>query len=162
MKISTSLMLSACLALGLAACNRDEAPQETVSAPLTAPAGTDRAEWTAYVQDVVGRNMGGLNTNPYVYFLPAEGAEDYDGQYERLAEKVEMDVARGIVSGNMLAYASPGSARMADMVVAAFANVPPNTMKGVRVLFIGDAADNARVQAAVAPAGVDYVFVEAA
>jgi hypothetical protein len=34
-------------------------------------------------------------------------------------------------------------------------------MKGVRVVFIGDAADGERVKAAVAPAGVDYVFVEA-
>ena len=162
MKIQTRLLLSACLALALAACNKEEAPQEVVQAPLTAPASDDRAEWTAYVQDVVGRNMEGLNTNPYVYFLPAESTEGYDGLYERLAEKVQMDVGRGIVSGNMLAYASPGSAKMADMIVAAFANVPPNTMKGVRVLFIGDAADNARVQAAVAPAGVEYVFVEAA
>jgi hypothetical protein len=46
-------------------------------------------------------------------------------------------------------------------VVASFKNVPPGTMKGVRVLFIGKAADSERVKAAVAPAGVDYVFVEA-
>ena len=29
------------------------------------------------------------------------------------------------------------------------------------MLFIGEPADNERVKAAVAPAGVDYVFVEA-
>ena len=34
-------------------------------------------------------------------------------------------------------------------------------MKGVKVLFIGQAADNERVKAAVAPSGVNYVFVEA-
>ena len=34
-------------------------------------------------------------------------------------------------------------------------------MKGVKVLFIGDAADSERVKAAVAPSGVNYVFVEA-
>jgi hypothetical protein len=45
--------------------------------------------------------------------------------------------------------------------VESFKTVEPNSMKGVKVLFIGKAADNDRVKAAVAPAGVDYVFVEA-
>jgi hypothetical protein len=49
---------------------------------------------------------------------------------------------------------------MADLVVAAFNGVPAASMKGVRVLFIGKAADSARVQAAVTPAGVEYVFVD--
>ena len=39
--------------------------------------------------------------------------------------------------------------------------VQPGTMKGVKVLFLGAAADNERVRAAVEPAGVTYVFVEA-
>jgi hypothetical protein len=34
-------------------------------------------------------------------------------------------------------------------------------MKGVKVLFIGTPADSERVEAAVEPAGVTYVFVEA-
>ncbi|HRO28694.1 MAG TPA: hypothetical protein PLD19_14835, partial [Luteimonas sp.] len=66
-----------------------------------------------------------------------------------------------IVKGNMLAYAGLDPTKTADMVVAAFEGVPANTMKGVRVLFIGDTANNERVKAAVEPAGVDYVFVEA-
>ncbi|HRN62123.1 MAG TPA: hypothetical protein PLF73_06660, partial [Luteimonas sp.] len=59
------------------------------------------------------------------------------------------------------AYAGLDPTKTADMVVAAFESVPANTMKGVRVLFIGDTANNERVKAAVEPAGVDYVFVEA-
>jgi len=33
-------------------------------------------------------------------------------------------------------------------------------MKGVRLLFIGTAADGARVREAVTPSGLDYVLVE--
>ena len=33
-------------------------------------------------------------------------------------------------------------------------------MAGVRVVYIGDAANSERVKAAVSPAGVDYVFVD--
>ena len=50
---------------------------------------------------------------------------------------------------------------MADLILVAFADVPPDTLKGVRILFIGDAVDNERVQAALAPTGAEYVFVEA-
>lgn len=153
------LLLIVGLALPFAACKK-EAPKETVKAPLTAPANGDINAWRAYVSDVVQRNMGNIVNQPYVYFLPPETAENAEGAYERMLEKAKTDVARGIISGNMLAYASPDSAKMADIVVESFKDVPPGTMKGVRVLFIGKAADNERVKAAVEPAGVTYVFIE--
>ena len=42
-----------------------------------------------------------------------------------------------------------------------FKDVPADTMSGVRILFIGDAADNPRVKVALEPSGAEYVFVEA-
>ena len=45
------------------------------------------------------------------------------------------------------------AAKMADMIVSTFEGADPGSMKGVKVLFIGNAADSARVEAAVAPAG---------
>jgi hypothetical protein len=108
----------------------------------------------------VPRNLAGIPNQPYVYFLPGESASDFQDQYDRLLEKAQADVGRGIITGNMLAYASPASAKMADMVIAAFDGVPAGSMKGVRVLFIGKAADGERVKAAVSPAGVEYVFVD--
>lgn len=164
MKTTTRLILTAVLALPLlAACKKEEAPVAVVAAPLTAPATADDTAWRAYVSDVVTRNMEGIANQPFVYYLPAAtGDEAADaGNYERLADKASMDVARGIVRGNMLAYASSDSTKMGDIIVNAFADVSPDTMKGVRVVFIGSAADQARVAEAVAPAGVEYVFVEA-
>src|SRR5690606_687820 len=117
MKTTTRLMLTACLVLPLlAACKKEEAPVETVAAPLTAPATADDTAWRNYVSDVVTRNMEGIANQPYVYYLPAaSGDEATDaGNYERLAEKAKSDVSRGIVRGNMLAYASSDSTRMAD------------------------------------------------
>lgn len=161
MKTITRLMLIACLALPFAACKKEEAPKETVKAPLAAPTTGDRQAWLDYLSDVVTRNMDGISNQPYVYMLPAESTADFQDQYDRLLEKARSDVARGIIAGNLLAYGGPASTRMADLVVESFKTVQPNTMKGVKVLFIGNAADNDRVKAAVAPAGVDYVFVEA-
>src|SRR5690554_3788529 len=164
MKTTTRLFLTAFLALPLlAACKKEEAPVAVVAAPLTAPATADDGAWRTYVSDVVTRNMEGIANQPYVYYLPAPtGDEDADaGAYGRLQDKARSDVARGIVRGNMLAYASAGSTKMADIIVESFGGVAPDTMKGVRVLFIGSPADRDRVVEAVTPAGVEFVFVPA-
>lgn len=162
MKMTTRIfLLIACLMLPLAACKKEDAPKAVVKAPMTAPATDDRQAWMDYLSDVVNRNMDGISNQPFVYMLPAESVPDFQDQYDRLLEKASSDIGSGIVSGNLLAYGSSTSAKMADMVVSAFGGVEPNTMKGVKVLFIGDAADNQRVKTAVTPAGVNYVFVEA-
>jgi len=161
MKNLPSLLLMACLVLPLAACNQDGAKSsQTQRAPLSAPSGEDRSEWAAYVGDAVGRNLGNIVNQPYVYLLPGESHEDFEGSYERLAEKIRNDLARGVLRGNLLAYASPASDKIADIVIEGFTDVAEDSMKGVRVLFIGKTVDGDRVRAAVAPAGVDYVFVD--
>lgn len=163
MTTAIRLLLIACLALTFAACKKEEeAPKEVVKAPLTAPnSAEDREGWNAYLTDVVQRNMDGVNNQPYVYTLPAESTADFQSAYDRQLDKAKTDVARGIIAGNMLAYGGPSSAKIADMMIEAFKNIEANTMKGVKVVFIGNAADNERVKAAVEPAGVNYVFVEA-
>src|SRR5690606_15499750 len=155
----------ALLALSLAGCQgTDQGADDNVGAapaPLTAPTTEDDAAWGQYLTDVVRRNLGGITNSPYLYYLPAESTPDFQGEYNRLLEKAEIDIARGILAGNMLAFGSPASSRMADLIVAAFAQVDPGSMEGVRVLFIGDATENQRVQEALRPSGVTYVFVEA-
>jgi len=159
MKIVTHLVLLACLALPLVAC-KDDVRNTGERPALSVPAGEDHAEWVDYVSDTVSRNMGEITNQPYVYFLPGESSEDFEGSYERLAEKVMMDIERGVLRGNMLAFSSPASGKVADIVVQSFAAVPPGSMKGVRLLFIGQAIDSERVREAVSPSGLDYVFVD--
>lgn len=160
MKMMTRLLMIACLVLPFMACKKQEAPAPVVKAPMSAPKTDDRQAWVDYLNDVVPRHLAGIPNQPYVYLLPGESAPDFQDQYDRMLEKAQSDVARGIITGNMLAYASPASAKMGDLVIAAFDGVPAQSMKGVRVLFIGKAADSDRVKAAVSPAGVEYVFVD--
>ena len=161
MKTMIRMLMIAALAMSFAACKKHEAPAVAGKAPVPVPVNDNRQAWVDYISDVVQRNMGNVQNSPYVYLLPGESTADFQDQYDRLAGKAKDDLSRGIIAGNMLAYGSPASAKMGDLVIAAFKDVPPGSMKGVKVLFIGKAEDNARVKAAVAPAGVDYVFVEA-
>ncbi len=160
MKTLSCLLLMACMVLPFSACKKAEAPAPVQKAALTAPKTDDRQAWVDYLNDVVSRNRGTIVNEPFVYFLPGESSPDFEGQYKRLADKAQSDVARGIIAGNMLTYASPASAKMADLVSAAFQGVPADSMKGVKMLFVGQPADNERVKTAVAPTGVDYVFID--
>ena len=156
------MLLIACLILPFAACKKEEAPKvEAVVAPLTAPTNDDLPAWRAYVTDVAKRNMDGINNSPYVYFLPSESTEGFGGQYERQLEKLEGDLSRGIIAGNMLVFASPSSAKMAELAAVAFSQVGQGTMKGVKVVFVGNPEDSGKVKTASEPAGVNYIFVEA-
>lgn len=161
MNMTKRLLLIACLALPFAGCKKEEAVVDTGPQVLSAPAKDDDAGWRGYLQAVALQNMGTVTSSPFLYYLPPESDPEFEAKYERQVESATAALARGIVGNNMLAFGSSASTKMADLIVAAFTDVTPDTMKGVRVLFIGDAADNERVQAVVAPTGVDYVFVEA-
>lgn len=158
-----ALALATMTTLALAACKKEEAPAPAAAeaqAPK-APAKEDNAGWKQYLQTVVGQNLGTITNSPFLYYLPPEADADFQGSYERQLESVKTALSRGVQPGNMLAFGSSASAKMAELIEASFKDVQADSMKGVRVLFIGDAADDARVQAVVKPTGAEYVFVEA-
>jgi hypothetical protein len=149
------------LLLAFAGC-KQAPPPPVVVAPLHAPATqTDDAGWKAYFQDVIDRNSQGVTDRSNAYYLPTPGGADYDGKYQRQLQGVSDTVARGVLPGNLLAFMSPDSTKMADLVVEAFKKGSAGSMKGVIVLFIGKTADNDRVSAVVTPTGATYRFVEA-
>ncbi|MEI2456059.1 hypothetical protein ABU614_21905 [Lysobacter firmicutimachus] len=162
MKTSSRLLLIACLALPfVAACQKEEKKEVAAeAAPLPAPKTNDENAWNAYLTDVVKRNLDGISGSTYVYVLPAPDSPTFQRDYDLMLEKAQVDMSRGILEGNLVAFGSPSSAKTADLAVASFAKVDPATMKGVKFIFIGDAVDNERVKAAVTPAGVNYVFAE--
>ena len=175
-RIVSSALLAIALALPLlfAGCKKKEAPVEAVAAPLHAPASlTDDDGWKAYLQDVINRNSDGVTDRTTAYYLKAPpanpapastsatGGGDYQGSYARQLQGVDEVVQRGVLPGNMLAFMSPDSTTMANLVVAAFKDAKSGSMKKVVILFVGKEADNARVQAAVGPTGCIYRFVEA-
>ena len=149
--------------LALTACKK-EAPvanEASEKKALAAPGKEDDAGWKAYLPAVVQENMGTITNNPFLYYLPPESDPEFAAKYERQVEAAKTAMARGVQKGNLLAFGSPASARMAELMEAAFKDVPADTLAGVRILFIGDAADNPKVQAVLAPTGAEYVFIEA-
>jgi hypothetical protein len=160
------LLLSLCLGLG--ACQSpEESDSKKAAAPvavLTAPKSADDGQWKLYLQQVVSQNMSGVTDRVFPYYLPADSAvvqADGKSQYDRQLENVTSVIQRTVLPGNMLAFGSPDSAKMADLILASFAGAKADALKGSQVLFIGKAEDSARVQPVVEAAGGKYIFVEA-
>jgi hypothetical protein len=117
-------------ALLLAGCkpSAEQAAADAAKAappPLTAPAGNDDNAWKAYLGQVVGQNRDGVTDREFPYYLPVDSKTvdvggDGSSMYDRQLENVTGVVARTVLPGNMLAFGSPDSATMADLIVAAF------------------------------------------
>ena len=162
MKNIKYVLAAATVALALTACKKEEAPvADEAAVALVAPSKEDDAGWRVYLQEVVRQNMGTISNSPFLYYLPPESDPEFADKYGRLAEKVTTDIGRGIQPGNLLAFGSSASTKMAELIEAAFAGVEADSFKGVRVLFIGEAADGERVKAIVEPTGAEYIFIEA-
>ena len=154
-------------ALALAGCNKGgeeaakpaaQAVQQEVKMPTDA---TNTQAWKAYLVDVVKRNMQGVTSRtPYMYFVPA--GDDTAAQDARInqLDNVKTVVARTVLPGNMMAFGGPNSTLTADLINDAFKDAQAGAFKGVIVLFVGAAADNERVGAALALSGATYRFVE--
>ena len=163
-------LLSISLALSLTACQSADDEAEAAKKPaaaavvLTAPTTPDDKLWKPYLQGVIGQNMAGVTDRVYPYYLPADSKKiDADGRsaYDRQSENVTAVISRTVLPGNMLAFGSPDSAKMADMILSAFSGAKPDALKGSQVLFIGKAEDSARVKGPVEASGAKYIFVEA-
>ena len=161
MNMLTRLLVITCLLLPFAACKKHEAPQEAAVVAVALPSSDKQADWIAYLNYKLQPYMDGITGSPFVYFLPSAGTEGFDGLYGRQLDKLKEDLGRGIIEGNMLVFASPAPDKEVEMIEAAFPGVPQGSMKGVKVIFIGPANLGDRVKAAVSPAGVNFIFVEA-
>lgn len=161
-KFLTAATLALAASLALSACNKqDDGQQVTQQAAATKPTDPgDTQAWNAYLSQIVQNNMQGMTAErPYAYLVPAGDDEEAQAKYGRQLQAVQDTVARGVLPGNMLAFAGPSSAKTADFVVAAFQGAKPGAFKDVIVLFIGDEADKDRVLAALQPTGATARFV---
>ncbi len=167
--MNKKIVMLALVAMLVAACGKKEepaapakpaasTPAAPAAAPLTVPASADSNAWKQYLVQVAKANMGGVRSSPFMYYLPSSSIENFQEQYDRQLENVTAGIARGVLPGNMLAFGSPESAKLADLIVEAFKAAQPASMKGVRVLFIGSKADQDRVKAAVEPSGAEVVL----
>ena len=159
---TAALALAGCLSLS--ACNNQDDNQQasTQVQKLTKPSDPNDAKaWGAYLTQIVQAHMQGMTaTQPYPYMVPAGDDDASQASRDRQLQNVQDTVARGVLPGNLLAFAGPDSGKTADLITTAFKDAKPGSFKGVIVLFIGDQADEQRVDDVLKPTGAEVRFVQ--
>lgn len=162
-KILRNVLILLVCVMAVSACKKEDAAKP-VAAPVVLTVPTDPADldgWKKYLGGTVKANMEGIRQRPYMYFVPQVSDEETQRQYDAQLTNIQDTLARGVLPGNMIAFGSPDSAKLADLVIEAFKLASPGSLKNVRVLYIGATADEQRVRDAVTPSDGEFVFVEA-
>jgi len=108
--------------LSISACSQqqDQSQQQPTEQAQTVTKPTDPNDtkaWSAYLGQIVQKNMQGMTADrPYPYLVPAGDSDDDQAKYQRQLEQVQDTVARGVQPGNMLVFAGPSSAKTAAFV----------------------------------------------
>ena len=155
-KFALAAAVALTIALSLSACGKKQDDQQ--ANPQQAQAATkptnlsDHKAWNAYLGQLVQNNMQGMSApQPYAYLVTAGVTDEDKAQNDRQLQSVQDTVARGVLPGNLLAFAGPDSGKTADLVTSAF--------KDVIVVFIGDKASEQPVADALKPTGATFRFV---
>jgi len=150
-------------AVSLSACNKAPDATQAPAVAQQAPKPTDMNDakgWNDYLGDLVQKNLQGMTAGqPFAYMVDAADTDAAKANNERQLGNVQDTVARGVLPGNLMAFAGANSGKTADLLVAAFKDAKSGSFKDVVILFVGDKADDQRVGDAIKPTGATYHFV---
>jgi len=120
----------------------------------------DTVGWKAYLGHLVQMNIQGMSASrPFVYLVDAGDTSDAEAHYAHQLANLADTASRGVQPGNLIALTGANSAKNANLVVAAFKDAKPGSFNDAIVLFIGDKADEQRVNDAIKPTGATIRFV---
>lgn len=120
----------------------------------------DVRAWQQFLTAVVQRNMGGISTTPFLYFVPSAGGAADVNALAKVQSNLNDVVVATVLPGNMVAIGGPSSATTAGVLEAAFRRAKPGSFKGVVILFIGNDADRAAVARALLQSGATFKFAQ--
>ena len=173
MNAPTRILLCIALAAGSTACGKKQAEPAGAAAPapptvvLNAPTGNDAEAWKAYLKQELTPFIDKRYRRPYIYYIPMvdEAAAEADkeaqqAQYEAQMDNVGNAIGRGVQAGSMVAFGGPDSEKIREVIIESFKLASPKSLKGVRVVVVGNPAIKAEVEAAVAPSEAEFKFVE--
>lgn len=147
----------ACALLTLGACQEAAPPPDPAKVVPANPA--DSVAWKAYVS-AVSKTLVPADQSSRIFATFVEHNQDPE-KTARTVENIKNFIGRGIAEGTTILFASPDSPVVADIVEQAFADPKADSLKTIRVIFIGQEAERERVRAAVTAWGANFVFHEA-
>ncbi|MBE1162196.1 energy transducer TonB [Dyella acidiphila] len=120
-------------------------------------------DWSRYLTGLVWQQSHTtlLRYRAYQLFVPAGNDSEDVGGRQRQLENVRNILASGIKPGLIVVtFGGPSSQATADFILTAFKDMPPRSLRGVAMMFVGLEADKARVFARWQACGASTHFVD--
>jgi hypothetical protein len=149
------------LTLALLACSKphDQIDARTSVARISAPTNPNDAKaWETYMVQVSKANGEGLVNRPYLFLVPS-GEDSLPRERRKMIQQALGSMAsHNTFPGNFISVSGPDPTTTADVLVEAFSNVRPGSLKGITLLYTGDEADKPRTEKIITIAGASFRF----
>lgn len=151
------------IVLAVAACHQSSSSQQQASAgPLhvSPPSSATNAQaWEDYMVKVSHADLKGISAKPYLYEILAPSDPRASHRNPNLQQALTQMATGNRFPGNVIAVGGPDPSETADVLVAVFGVAKAGSLKGLTVLYIGDANDQARAEKAITATGAAFRFV---
>lgn len=115
----------------------------------------DLPAWRAFAGKVILAETHDPDTHPYTFIVPAGDAAMAVEERRNIVSVIHSLLDQTAVPGNMVVVTGADPDRTAEVLMAAFDNVPPRSIPQLAVLYIGSATGAEKAKPAVHAAGAE-------
>ena len=138
---------------------KDQAPSVVAQAHIARPANpNDIQAWRTYMGKVVDPTASPSAGKPYKFLVPSADDPIALGQRKQVEEALTIMASNNSFPGNVIAVGGPDPTKTADVMVAAFVKAKPDSLKAITVLYVGNDANQARVQKVITGTGATFRY----
>lgn len=133
-----------------------DATSKTATNDLVPPSRPgDLPAWRAFAGKVILAETHDPDTHPYTFIIPVGDAAAAVEERRNIVSAIHSLLDQTAVPGNMIVVTGADPDRTAEVLVAAFDNVPPRSIPQLAVLYIGSAAGAEKAKGAVHASGAE-------
>jgi hypothetical protein len=128
--------------------------------PLTAPTTADTMAWQLYLVELAERTRREDEGWGQAMVLAAPGETDGHYKAEDITKAIERYDSTAKYLARLLLFASPTSDRLATLLAPRLQARRGESLKGLRIVFVGTAAEGQRIAEAAHATGADLLLVD--
>ncbi|WP_239692989.1 hypothetical protein [Burkholderia pseudomallei] len=161
------LTLTVTLGALLAACNHPTTPAastssnpSTASSALARPAATaSDSTWGSYLAGQGKLHAKDVSMRPYIYVIPAGDSVAATARRQNETDSVVHDIGPILIPGGMLIVGGPNPKQTTAFLNDVAKQVKPDALKGIVVMVVSDASEQATVANTLKASGATVRFV---
>ena len=150
------------IVLATATCHQKPEQHATATAEHVTPpsSATNTQAWETYMVKVSHADLKAITAKPYLFEVLAPSDPRAKQRNPNVQQALTTMAKTDRFPGNAIAVGGPDPKTTADVLVAAFSVAKPGTLKGLTVLYIGDAQDKTPVEKTITTTGAAFRFAE--